>query len=101
MDVNNENSDDQFSSNTSVSYKRNKYLTADGMLDVDMHDKAGDASDINNIQMSGNNVSMHVYNQYCNILILFIAYNNKNMEVNVSKCTPNIHRYMFNSLLCV
>ena len=61
MDVNNENSDDQFSPNsTSVSYKRNKYLTADGMLDVDMHDKTSDASDINNIQRFGNNVSISV-----------------------------------------
>ena len=93
MDINKDNSDVQFSSNsTSVSCKMNKYITADGMLDVDMHDKAGDASDINNIQRSGNNVSVHVYNQYCNILILFIAYNNKNMELNVSKCTPNIFR---------
>ena len=50
MDVNKDNSDVQFSSNsTSVSCKRNKYLTADGMLDVDIHDKPGDASDINNI----------------------------------------------------
>ena len=60
-DDNNEKSDNQFSSNnTSVSYKRNKYLTADDMLDVDMHDKASDASDINNRQRSSNNVSIHV-----------------------------------------
>ena len=43
-----------------MSYKRNKYLTADDMLDVDMHDKASDASDINNRQRSSNNVSIHV-----------------------------------------
>ena len=72
MNVNKDNSDVQFSSNsTSVSYKRNKYLTADDMLDVDMHDKASDAPDINNIQRSSNNVSIHVYNQYCNTVFYF------------------------------
>ena len=86
MNVNKDNSDVQFSSNSnSVSCKRNKYLTAYGMLDVDMHNKAGDASDINNIQRSSNNVSIHEYNQYCNIVFLFLAYNNNKMEVNVSK----------------